>query len=220
MRKKANNIEINYTKNGEGRPVILLHGNGEDYHIFDKLIPLLSNSYTVYALDSRNHGLSDKSDDYGYHSMMLDVISFIKVLDIKSPSLIGFSDGAIVGLMIALSESGLLDKLVLMGANLSPSDFKDESLEWLKDEFKKNNDPLFKLMLEEPNIDLESLKSISNKSLVIAGEDDIFKDETFDNIARMIPDAELKIMKGHDHASYIIGQDILFPTLKYFLEGV
>lgn len=219
MKVLVNGIELNYiVSEGQGHPLILLHGNGEDHSIFKELMDSLNSDYTIYALDSRNHGLSSKTSDFSYEVMKDDVLCFIKTLKIEKPTIIGFSDGAIIALLIALEDQSLLDKLVLMGVNLNPTDFKDENLLWLEEMYAKTQDPLFKLMLEEPNIELESLASIRNKTLLICGEDDLFKEQMFEDICNVIPNASLLIMQGHDHSSYIINKDILSKDLKDFIH--
>lgn len=217
MEIAVNGTILHYEKRGSGASLILLHGNGEDHHIFDKLIEKLAPHYTVYAIDSRNHGASSKNENFGYSVMADDIIAFIRTLNISRPSLLGFSDGAIIGLLIALEHTDIFDKLILSGVNLKPSDFKDENLAWLKQEYDQTGDPLLKLMLEEPHIELDSLQRIPNKTLVVAGEDDLFKDHLFSDITAVMPDASLLIMKGYDHAGYIVDQDILYPYIKEFL---
>ncbi|MGN1383880.1 MAG: alpha/beta fold hydrolase [Clostridia bacterium] len=104
MLVKVNNININYEVCGQGSPIILLHGNQETHEIFDKLIEKMQVNYTVYALDSRCHGKSDNPDKISYNLMAGDTIAFIKKLKISKPILYGFSDGGIVGLLIAIKE--------------------------------------------------------------------------------------------------------------------
>lgn len=217
MKIEVNNITINYRQEGEGAPIILLHGNGEDHHIFDKLIEKLKTDFTIYAIDSRNHGESSKTDDMSYHVMAEDIFQFIKLLNIEKPSLVGFSDGAIIGVTLSLSYQNVFNKMVLLGINLKPSDFKDEVYDYLKEEYKKTQDPLIGMMLEQPNIEFEELKTILTPSLIVAAEDDLYDEELFINISQTMPNAQLLIMKGHDHGSYVIDQDILYPTIIDFL---
>ena len=73
----VNGLKLFYHKEGSGRPVILLHGNGEDHTIFDVAIRDLARSYTVYALDSRAHGKSDPVPSLTYREMAEDVAAFI-----------------------------------------------------------------------------------------------------------------------------------------------
>ncbi|MFV0329106.1 MAG: alpha/beta fold hydrolase [Dysgonomonas sp.] len=100
MKIEVNNIILNYIKEGAGKPVILLHGNGEDHHIFDKLIVKLKQNFTIYAIDSRNHGESQMTDDYSYETMAEDIYQFIQKLSLKDVSVIGFSDGAIISILL------------------------------------------------------------------------------------------------------------------------
>lgn len=217
MKVNVNNITLNYKKTGKGKPVILLHGNGEDLHIFDQLTDKMKRHYTVYAIDSRNHGVSSKTQDFGYDAMAHDIFCFIKELNLEDVSLVGFSDGAIIGLILAMRYENLFSKMVLLGVNLKPTDFKKREYDFLLEMYDKTKDPLIKLMLEQPDIDLSELKRIDIPTLVIAAQYDLFYRKTFQDIADTMPKAELKIMKGHDHGSYIVNSDVLYPILKEFL---
>lgn len=218
MEIKVNNIILNYTQSGKGYPVILLHGNGEDLHIFDKLTEKLKQHYTVYAIDSRNHGGSSKTDDYSYETVVEDIYHFIKQMKLEHVAVIGFSDGAIISLLLQLKYENIFDKLVLLGVNLKPDDFKEEIYGYLVEEYEKTKDPLVKMMLEQPQIELEELKRINVPTLVVAAEDDIYYRKNFTDIAETIPHAVLKIMQGHDHSSYIVNEDILYADLVQFLQ--
>lgn len=218
MKIKVNNIELFYEKSGNGTPLILLHGNGEDHSIFHKISEKLKNDFTVYAIDSRNHGESTKTLDYSYATMAEDIFSFIKSLNLERVNLVGFSDGAIISLLLAMKHSGVIGKMALLGVNLKPSDFTEESYEYIKAMYSENKDPLFKLMLEEPNIEMDEIKSVNVPTLVIAGEKDVFKPEIYIEISKTMPKAQLLIMKGHEHDSYIVNEDILYDDLVRFFN--
>jgi pimeloyl-ACP methyl ester carboxylesterase len=218
MKIKANGITLEYTKKGAGEPLLLLHGNGEDHHIFDKLSEKLKDEFEVYAIDSRNHGESSKTEDYSYETMAEDIYSFINTLKLEKVLLAGFSDGAVIGLMLALNYPEVMKKMALLGVNLKPGDFKKSCYDYVVKEYEKTKDPLFKLMLEEPDIELDKLAGIEIPALVIAGEDDIFYEKTFTDVAKTIPDAGLMIMKGHNHDSYIVNNDLLYPELSEFFN--
>lgn len=217
MKINVNNITLSYIEVGNGNPLILLHGNGEDRHIFDELIDKLKIQFTVYAIDSRNHGNSSKSEQYSYDSMAEDIRQFIEKLELKNVSLVGFSDGAIIGLLLTLKYPSIFDKMVLLGVNLKPTDFKTEIYNSIVEEYEKTKDPLFKMMLDQPNIELEELRNIDTPTLVIGAEDDLYHEDSFQNIANTIPNAILKIIKGHDHGSYVINNAFLYSYLKEFL---
>ncbi|MDR2175755.1 MAG: alpha/beta hydrolase [Synergistaceae bacterium] len=205
-----------YEKSGTGPPMILLHGNGEDHHIFDELSAKLESDFTVYAVDSRNHGQSEKTDDYSYDTMAEDIYRFIEVLNLGRVALVGFSDGAIISLILAMNHGETVSRMALLGVNLKPEDFTEESYWFVKNAYEETKDPLFKLMLEEPHIELDAVKGVGVPVLVIAAENDIYKPETFTDLVSALPDATLKIMDGHGHDSYIVGQDLLYPDLIDF----
>ena len=110
MELHVNGVKLYYRVSGHGPAVILVHGNGEDHSIFDETAALLSCDYTVYALDSRGHGKSSVVETLGYQNMADDVASFIRKLDIRKPVFCGFSDGAIIGMLVAEQNPGLLSK--------------------------------------------------------------------------------------------------------------
>lgn len=217
MKLKVNNIELAYEKMGNGEPLILLHGNGEDHHIFDKITSKLQNNFSVYAIDSRNHGESTATEDYLYETMAEDIYCFITTLNLGKVNLVGFSDGAIISLILAMNHMECVSKMALLGINLKPDDFTEENYQYLKEAYEKEKDPLLKLMLEHPNIELDDVKNVTIPTLVIAAEEDAFKPETFVNLANGLPNGELIIMNGHEHDSYIVNQDMLYPDLLGFL---
>lgn len=217
MQIQVNNVTLHYQLEGTGEPLILLHGNGEDHTIFEPLTKKLAEKFSVYAIDSRNHGQSSKTDDFSYQSMAEDIVAFIEKLDLKNVSLVGFSDGAIIAALIEINKPKTFNKIALLGINLKPSDFKPENLAYLKEEYAKNNDPLFKMMLEEPNIELESLKNINCPTLLVKAEDELFNDSLYEGMMKTLPNAQLLTMKGHDHASYVVESDALYSDLINFL---
>lgn len=206
-----------YEKTGEGPPLLLLHGNGEDHTIFDVLCPLLSQTHTVYAIDSRGHGASNPTEEYSYPDMAEDIAQLITSLEIQSPILYGFSDGGIIGLLLALHYPGLLERLIISGANLNPHGMKWTFLHKIKQHYKKSGNPLERMMLEEPDISPSALAQIQIPVLVLAGEHDIIKSAHTKLIAQKLPNAQLKIIPGEDHGSYIIHSDKLYDYIRDFI---
>ena len=217
MKVIVNNISLFYETTGSGAPLILLHGNGEDHHIFDKIVLKLKNDFTVYAIDSRNHGQSDNTEDYSYDTMVKDTYEFISALKLGNVNIAGFSDGAIIALLLAMKHD-IVKKMALLGINLKPSDFTEESYAFVKETYEETNDPLFKMMLEQPNIELNDVKSINVPALIIAAENDIFKPKTFTDLRDAMPAAILTIMAGHEHDSYIVNNDMLYEDFAGFFK--
>ncbi|MCL1811767.1 MAG: alpha/beta hydrolase [Methanomassiliicoccaceae archaeon] len=220
MRVHVNGIDINYETEGKGRPIILLHGNGEDHRIFDRLVRDLVDEYTVFSIDTRGHGESGKVDSFHYSDMMEDVAAFIRELEIERPLLYGFSDGGIIGLMLASKYPGMLSGLVASGANQSPKAVKRGfvPLGRLWNAFKK--DPLLKLMLEEPDISDEDLAKIEIPVLITVAKRDFTPVSHAEHIASMIPRGSLIIVPRENHSSYVVHSEKLFPLISDFIRGV
>lgn len=218
MKLNANGINLYYEKGGEGHPLVLIHGNGEDHKIFSKLKEKLEQHFTVYAFDSRNHGKSSKTNDYTYESMAEDYFQAVDLLGLNQPYLVGFSDGAIIGVLIETVYPSTFKKMALLGMNTHPQDFKNEIIEYMKTEYKNNQDPFLKMMLTQPTITVEQLSKVGSPSLVVFADNDLFKLEIINRIMISLPNSKLRIMEGHDHGSYIINEDILYPDLMSYFD--
>jgi pimeloyl-ACP methyl ester carboxylesterase len=212
-----NGINIFYEKYGQGEPLILLHGNGESHKIFDKAIEILKEHFTIYALDTRGHGQSEKISEVHYSEMVEDVHAFIEALDIKKPILYGFSDGGIIGLYLAAQYPSLLSKLIISGANTTPTGIRNGWLKLFRIIYWVTRDPNFKMMLEEPNISDKILQKIKIPTIVLAGSKDMIKKEHTEYIACNIPNSSLSILDGESHGSYIVHSD---KIAKLIIENV
>ncbi len=206
-----------YEKSGEGAPIILMHGNGETHEIFDVLTKELEKTHTVYALDTRGHGQSATSKEYHYEEMMEDVVEFIEALSLQKPAFYGFSDGGVIGLLLASKYPKLLSRLIISGANLQPKDLKGNFRRTIKRGYRRKKHPLTLLMLTEPNIPIEQLQFINIPTLVLAGQKDIVKKSVTKKIARGIPQSTLIIVPGEDHSSYVEHSEKLYPLIKDFM---
>ncbi len=207
-----------YEKTGEGSPVIMLHGNGEDHTIFDGLLPSLSREHTVYLLDSRGCGLSSPSEAYHYQDMAQDVVNLMRSTGIKHPSIFGFSDGGIIGLLIACAFPDILNKLIVCGANLSPKGLTFLARCAIRSEYRKTKSAMVKMMLEEPNISEAMLQRIQIPTLVYAGERDMVKLSESKRIAASITNSTLRIIPKADHGSYVIHSDRIAEEVADFLK--
>ncbi|MBR0428260.1 MAG: alpha/beta hydrolase [Clostridia bacterium] len=217
MEIQVNNVKLYYEEYGSGQPIILLHGNQETHEIFDKLINKLKDNYKVYAIDSRCHGKSENPKEISYNLMCDDIINFIKVLNIEKPILYGFSDGGIIGLLIAIKETNLLSNLIISGANITPDVFTffDNLITKLFYFFTRSK--YIKMMLDEPNIPLEDLHKITIPVHVLAGEKDVIKYEHTKLIADNISNSTIEIIKGEKHGSYIIHSDKIYEIIKKYI---
>lgn len=199
-----------YVEKGNGKPLVFLHGNGENHEYFAKQIEYFSKKYKVIAIDTRGHGKSPRGDgDFSIKRFADDLYNFLTEKGIPKVSIVGFSDGGNVALTFALEHIDKVDKLVLNGANLNPSGvrritqfpieigykivcrFSD------KNERIKQKAELLGLMVNEPDISKNDLVKITVPTLVIAGTRDMIKRAHTEFIAKNIPNAKLIFIKGN-----------------------
>ncbi len=210
-------VDIFYQKSGSGHPLILLHGNGLDHSMFDEITEKLQSHYTVYAMDIRNHGQSGTTTDYSYVSMAKDVNTLVQELKLGKVYLLGFSDGAVIALHVALAHLDILEKVAFLGLNLKPSDLREKSLNYFRRNYEETGELRFKIVLDTPNIELEELKAITIPTLLMAAEREIFRDDLFEEMAGAFPNLfKAKIVEGHHHESYMVHNDLLYPDLLEF----
>lgn len=204
-------IQHHYTELGNGFPLILLHGNGEDSTYFENQFPAFSPLYHVYALDTRGHGKTARgSAPFTIRQFADDLAGFMKSRQIEKADILGFSDGANIAMLFAIKYPALVNKLVLNGGNLDAGGVKRMTqipieigyriarLFAGRNESAKAKAEMLGLMVNDPDIKPEELAAIKAPTLVIAGTDDMIKESHTKLIAANIPGAELAFIKG-DH---------------------
>ena len=207
MNITVNNVNLYYEVAGSGAPLVMVHGNGESHAIFDKAVPLLAEHFTCYLLDSRGHGQSQPVTEYHYEDMAEDVFQFIQALGLENATYYGFSDGGIIGLLLASKYPKLLDRMIISGANTRPDAVSKRVVRLFKLINFLHKKPLFELMLTEPHITKEQLQAIETPTLVLAGSKDLVLEEDTRFIAESIPKATLQILPGESHTSYIVHKE-------------
>lgn len=198
-------------------PVLMLHGNGESHENMARLIEMVASERTVIAIDSRGHGASTRgSQALSYDLMAQDVLKVLEQLETSKVHVMGFSDGGIIALLLALAEPERFLSLTIMGANLSPAglnqgflDAVAEDISELKlegsvealegSESRYPQVELLSLMLEQPHISPFKLKNISCPVAVMIGSNDLVTYEEAYTIAEAIPNSSLTIVKGAGH---------------------
>ena len=204
-------IQLNYIEQGQGQPLILLHGNGENCDYFEHQIPYFSSNYHVIAIDTRGHGKSPRGEKpFTIAQFAEDLHDFMDEKGITKANLLGFSDGGNIALTFALKYPERVDKMIIDGANLFPSGVKP-LYQWpievgyriaklfsKKSEQAKRNAEMLGLMVNEPHIDPTELARLSIPILVVAGTKDMIKDAHTKLIYRSLPNAQLNIIEG-DH---------------------
>lgn len=203
MVQHVNGIQLFYEVTGSGRPLIMVHGNGEDHTIFNEAAELLKDRFTVYLIDSRDHGQSTKVSDLHYSDMADDLLVFLNDLDLNDVTYYGFSDGGIIGLLLA-QKTNRISRLIVSGANMTPDGVKG----WLKAVIKVmyffTKDSKLRMMLNEPHITSGELAAIKVPTTVMAGSKDLVTRRETEAIAAAIPGSKLRILDGEGHGSYIV----------------
>lgn len=180
----------------DGFPFLFIHGNQESLEIFKSYIEPLKE-YHLIMMDSRCHGKSFDGE-LSYDLMAKDTIELLESLNISKCNVVGFSDGAIIGLMLSY-RTGLINKLFAIGPNISPDGLIDEAIKYITEDFHKTKSRFDFLMLNEPNIKIEEIEEIKSRVVIIGGEHDLIKQEHFDLINEHIINSTKYIIEGANH---------------------
>jgi pimeloyl-ACP methyl ester carboxylesterase len=203
---------------GEGPPLLMIHGNGGSMAAFSKIAGWFSKKYQVILVDSRAHGKStDNQDSLSFEMMADDFSALLDALKIPKTYVIGWSDGGINALLLAMRHPDKVIRLASTGANLWPDSTAFTSSAWndirgfyysSKDKIRKtpqekNDWKIFMLDWLQPNIPLSALQAIQCPSLIICGDHDMISLEHTVLIYQHIPKANLWIVPNSGHATLI-----------------
>ena len=206
--------------------VVLVHGNGGCYTDTKAVMDVMTKAgYLVYAMDSRGQGHNAPLPEYHYADMAEDVYCFIKELKLNRPVVLGFSDGGIIAIELAIAHPDCMRAIATCGANVTPTgvlpsvyaDFK-KSIEAAQKEGKPVP-ALTKMMYDEPNISDAQLATISVPALIMAGENDLIDPAHTYHIARSIKGSTMLMLGGEDHGSYV-GSGLAGKCFVEFLNNL
>ena len=197
-------LPLPYLKTGTGRPVILVPGNGGSHRIFWEGISLLRRYVTVYAPDLPRYTTKNAAQPLRYETLAEDVFAWIRQLSIEKPVFYGFSDGGIIGLILAEAHPNLFSSLIVSGVNLDPHGLRPLVRWGLTLKYRMTKAEPVKMMLNGPHIPLESLAQITVPTYLTAGQFDCIRPEHTKRIAAHIPHSSLHIMNCHLHGSYVV----------------
>ncbi|GAA3994433.1 alpha/beta fold hydrolase [Mucilaginibacter dorajii] len=218
---------------GSGKPLLLIHGNGGSIEAFSNNIPYFAKKYKVIAVDSRAHGKStDSADSLSFEQMADDFAGLLDVMHIDSAYVIGWSDGGINALELAMRHPKKVIKLASTGANLWPDStgivpqyWKDEQKQFEKDKNtvwktakEKNDWKIFMLDWLQPNITLPELRKIQCPSLIIGGDHDVIPVPHTVQIYQGIPKAYLWIVPNSGHPTLIEHKDEFNKIVDDFFQ--
>ena len=204
-------IQHHYIEKGQGEPLILLHGNGENCDYFKGQIEVFARCYHVYAPDTRGHGKTPRGNaPFTIRQFADDLLAFMDLHGIEKAHLLGFSDGGNIAMIFAMRYPDRVDCLILDGANLDARGVKCSvqipieigyriaRLFARKSESARLKAELLGLMVNDPDVRPEELARIRSKTLVVAGTRDMIREDHTRLIAAGIPGSSLAFVEG-DH---------------------
>jgi pimeloyl-ACP methyl ester carboxylesterase len=231
-----------YDTAGEGDPLVLLHGGISTNDTWGSQIPAFAERFNVIAVERRGHGHTpDVEGPFNYSDMANDTIGFLETL-VKQPAhLVGWSDGGIVGLLVAIERPDLVRKLVAISANTNPGGVvpetqemhdrpaDDPGLEMFRSLYVASSPDgpehwpvVFAKFLEmistQPDIKPDELARIKPPTLVVSGDDDMVTLEHTLEMYRAIPGSELAVVPGTSHALQFEKPDLVNRIVLDFLE--
>jgi pimeloyl-ACP methyl ester carboxylesterase len=236
----VNDIQMYYAVYGQGEPVLLIHGGLGSADDFGFLVPTLAESYEVIVADGRGRGRSTRSDKpFSYALMADDELALLDQLGIDKVALVGWSDGAIIGLDVAIRHPERLSRLFAYGANytaegLKPSLADDPTfkaavaragkdyarLSPTPDEFDALVAQMSEMWATQPNYTKDQLRAITVPTVIFDGDhDEAIEPAHTAEMAKLIPGAKLVIMKDASHFAMWQKPDEFNATVLQFLAG-
>ena len=233
-----NGIRLWYAEFGQGAPVILLHGGLANSNYWGLQVRALAPTCHVVVLDSRGHGRSSRNDTpIGYDAMAADVLALMDYLHLTRAAIVGWSDGAIIGLDIAIHHPERITRLYAFAANSNPSGVKEVSrspvftafaaraateyaqLSPTPGQFKQFVAAIEHMWATQPNFTDAQLKGIAVPVWIVdADHDEAIKRENTDLMASLIPGAGELILPEVSHFAFLQDPAMFNTTLLQFLS--
>ncbi|BAL07549.1 MULTISPECIES: alpha/beta fold hydrolase [Bradyrhizobium] len=234
----VNGIKVWYATFGRGEPVLLLHGGLANANYWGHQVRALQRHYQVIVMDSRGHGRSSRNQEpYGYDLMASDVVALLDHLKIRKAAIVGWSDGAIIGLDIAMKHPERVSKLFAFAANSDPSGVADiasndvfnayiarageeyKRLSPTPTEYKSFVAEITKMWESQPKWTASDLATIKVPTWIVDGDhDEAIKRENTEFMAANIPGAGLLIQPEVSHFSFLQDPEQFSDDVLHFLE--
>src|SRR4051794_6287897 len=236
----VNGIQMYYAVFGAGDPILLIHGGLGHGDIWASQVATMSKTHKVIIADSRGHGRSTRTEQpYGYDLMASDYLALLDYLKIDKTALVGWSDGGIIGIDIALHHPERLTRLFAQAANVTVDgvdpgvatnktfnayiermgrDYKKMSK--TPDEYDAFVAQISHMWESQPNWPKEELAKITTPTAIVAGDhDEAIKREHTDYMASVIPGAKLIILPNASHFAMLQAPDEYTKAALDFIEA-
>jgi pimeloyl-ACP methyl ester carboxylesterase len=218
---------IYYAVRGDGPTLVLLHGGGDSgEHSFEHQLDVFAEHHHIVAPDQVGQGRTPEvPGPLSYSGMMEDTAALLTQLKLRHVDLVGFSDGGILALMLALRHPELVRRMVISGVNVSPEGLSAESRESMRAAQTQHpqtiDEKLAQLWLTSPTeseLSLQLLKNIPQPVLVVSGDRDAIRLEHTLQIFHALPQAELCVLPGTNHGTFSGRPEWLNPIITHFLN--
>lgn len=234
----VNGVDIFYASYGSGPAVVLLHGGLGNSHYWGNQIRALAEHFTVIVMDTRGHGRSPMTSRvFNYGVFADDVEGLLVAIEQPFVSIVGWSDGAITGLQLALTKPNLVSKLFAFGANITPTGLIPNGakapvfasyvartrLEYTRlsphpERWPQLVGGLGTMWRTQPNFTQQQLKNIKSATALSDGEyDEIIRLNHTKEISRQIPGAQLIIQSEVSHFAMLQNPEQFNRVLLQFL---
>ena len=221
----VNGIKLYYEIYGEGKPLLVMHGNGGSIESASPFYSELSKKYKVIAIDSRAQGKStDTNAELTYDQMASDVNELLNQLKFDSVFIWGQSDGAILGLLLAMNYPEKVSRVLAFGSNIQPDSLAifPWAITYVEKKAKTSTDirerKLNKLMLDYPRIPYSKLWQIKAPVLIMAGDRDVIRPEHTLKLFQNIPNSQLCIIPGATHGASWEKKEFFLKVLDDFFN--
>jgi len=235
---EVNGASIWYAVFGKGSPVVLLHGGLANSNYWGNQVPALAAKHQVIVIDSRGHGRSTRSSaPYGYELMASDVLGVMDQLGVKQAAIVGWSDGAIIGLSLAMHHPDRVARLFAFAANSDPSGVKDvdkspvfqqfiargekeyEALSATPKEYKKFVEEISRMWASQPHWTKDDLAKITVPTWIVDGDhDEAIERSNTELMAGAIPKAGLLLQPEVSHFSMLQDPAQFTADVLHFLD--
>jgi pimeloyl-ACP methyl ester carboxylesterase len=236
----VNGIQMYYAVYGTGDPILLIHGGLGHADIWADQVKDLMKDHMVIVADSRGHGRSTRNaDPYSYELMASDYLALLDHLKVDKVALVGWSDGGIIGLDIAMKHPERLTKLFAHAANATVDGLKPDVMESkvfnvyiekcgedykklskTPDQFDAFVEQIGQMWATQPAYSDADLAKISVPTAIVLGDhDEAITREHTDHLAKVIPGAELVILQDASHFAMLQDPAGYNKAVRDFLGG-
>jgi len=243
---EINGVRIYYEIHGQGRPTVLLHGGADSIAgSLSQQMAAFAKTRRVIALEQRGHGhTADSPGLLSYAQMTEDTAALLRKLGVENADVVGWSDGGIIALMLAIRHPSLVRRVVASGANVNPQGLTPQAREWAETKLETWTGPnseyhakvspdgpaqwpilvkkLKRLWLETPTpgeLSFDQLKKVQQPSLIVSGDRDTVTHEHTVAMFHALPAGQLFILPDTGHNTFRLRPDWMNTVIVSFLDA-